>query len=194
MPNLYADNALPIQLKLRYEVLAGIETASRTLHEQGASDPGWDAVHAHLPKRRATKKLAEDFLMRDTSPYVLKDALPEAPESEDEASVSSSSSASSSTGTSSAPAHSEIDEVAEPEAVESIAWLCSQGQNGHLHIHDIAADSGCRTMCGRCLRTPGEGAGIDAALAMGRPWSPRCWKALPQHVRDQWRAAGRVAP
>ena len=62
MPDMLSDSVLVIQLKLWHEALAGIKAAPRALSKEGVSGPGSGAVCAHLPERRATKKVAEDLV------------------------------------------------------------------------------------------------------------------------------------
>ena len=66
-----------------------------------------------------------------------------------------------------------------------LQWLLAQGLKGCLHVaHEI--DLGC-TLCGRHLKCPQEGQGLQQALEAGRPWSPRCFDKLSEEQKRWWR-------
>jgi hypothetical protein len=65
-----------------------------------------------------------------------------------------------------------------------LRWLLAKGSKGCLHkAHETDA---FYTTCGRCLRFPEEGAGLQEALGTDRLWSPRCFGSLDAHQKDWW--------
>ena len=68
-----------------------------------------------------------------------------------------------------------------PAHFAKISWALSQGKAGHLHLGSCGDFS-----CGRRLRMPEVGQGLSEALATGKQWSPRCYKALPNAAKAWW--------
>ena len=102
----------------------------------------------------------------------------------------SSSSSSSSSDAAEEKECEDLDEDAEDEifplAAKRFKWFASKGQHGRLHLCD-----GETLCCGRVLKMPDDGCGLDAALATGKSWSPRCWAALSTSAKAWWANAHR---
>ena len=186
---------------------------SRARGEAFAVDPDWDDVSAYWPQRSVTKA-ATDLAFRaglnllvekrclgsmtplavaPATPFLLAHA-PGTPAQGPPGSARSSSDSSSSTSSSSSTASTRSARSASvlPALSMALPWLLSRGKNGHLHFCKIGDQEG-RTQCGRELLRPESGSTLAEAFATGKPWSPRCYAALPAKARAGLLEASQVA-
>eukprot|EP00973_Karenia_brevis_P000704 99199-Karenia_brevis.AAC.1 len=62
-------------------------------------------------------------------------------------------------------------------------WVCSKGVRGHLHVCTGSFGGGLyEVRCGRRLKNPTPGVGIEDAKSTNRPWPPRCFSKLPAAI------------
>ena len=99
----------------------------------------------------------------------------------------SSSSSESSEYTSVDDTASEKEVCVAGDAPEEVEWLLSKGQKGCLHIK--AGLDTSLTLCGRTLRLPENGQGMQLALQCSREWSPRCKASLSSQQKHWWDTA-----
>ena len=217
MPMLYSDHKQLIQLRVKYELLEGVRLAvaalSRARGEAFAFDPDWDDVSAYWPQRSVTKAatdlafraglnlLVEKRCLGSMTPLAVAPATPfllvHAPGTPAQgppgsARSSSDSSASTSSSSSTASTRSARSASALPALSMALPWLLSRGKNGHLHFCKLGDQEG-RTQCGRELLRPESGSTLAEAFATGKPWSPRCYAALPAKARAGLLEASQVA-
>eukprot|EP00972_Heterocapsa_arctica_P010187 1494776-Heterocapsa_arctica.AAC.1 len=69
----------------------------------------------------------------------------------------------------------------------AMQWAYGAGPKSHLHL--MNDEEGLVTACGRTLRLPDVGLGLNQALSTGKLWSPRCFKRLNPVVQDAWQQA-----
>ena len=96
-----------------------------------------------------------------------------------------SQSSSSSEDTSLDDTASDNEEVCDAkDSPEQVEWLLSKGKKGCLHIR-TDRDSPL-TLCGRTLRLPENGQGMELALQCNRQWSPTCKASLSSQQKSWW--------
>ena len=81
----------------------------------------------------------------------------------------------------------------EDRGIPEVNWLLTNGKKGCLHIQVDGGEHN-RSRCGRALRRPESGTGIEQALATGHVWSPRCFECLPEQAKAWWRSAHDCEP
>jgi len=203
MPMLYSDHKMLMQLRVKHELMEGVRLASASLRSaQGSAaafDPDWDAISAHWPRREDTSAATDAVFLAaqggqakrtadgSATPAAAVPATPflvPAPASPAQVrSSSSSSQASSCTASSSSwSSSSSSQRPVSTQCCPQLPWLLSKGRKGHLHL--CSEEGGSRTLCGRNLRRPESGSGLEDAIATDKRWSPRCFGALPQEARS----------
>ena len=71
-----------------------------------------------------------------------------------------------------------------------IRWLLPRRKNAKLHVASGTEDPG-HCVCGKTLLHAEQGVGLNAAMATGAQWSPRCTAKLPTVVYQKWIAMHR---
>ena len=73
---------------------------------------------------------------------------------------------------------------AEDDRDEPTWLLPASSKRSKLHLQSAVTPG--TTQCGKKLRRPEEGAGLEKALATGREWSPTCFRKLPESSQERW--------
>ena len=111
---------------------------------------------------------------------------------DDELSVSSDSDSSDNSMSSGSDVEVEpsVARISDETASRNTRWLLSMGKNGCLHLAD--PEDRALTICGRCLKRPEEGIGLQQALQTGHVWSPRCRSKFSGQQATWWEDAHRL--
>ena len=84
-----------------------------------------------------------------------------------------------------APSPSDLS--ATDDELDSVQWLQSKGNKGHLHLLGPIVNGKVTTRCGRKLHGAMPGHGMEEAVGTGAPWSPRCFFHLPKAARKHFK-------
>ena len=195
MPQTYSEAGLDEQADLREELVLSASNALRILSSQWA-DPtpalelnmSFSEIWQFFPKQRTLKKKSCEFevgvswcsKMFPGLQVMCRDSGKEFVNTEGCSPVPSESSDSS--DSSKSASDDEKDDL--PPKTSGVHWQMSKGLKGCLHVNH--SEDEWKTACGRSLYMAERGSGRESALSTGRPWSPRCWKALQDDTRAWW--------
>ena len=199
MPDRYSEWKLEAALALKMELVTAIGYQT---HGKPCSDLvglEWPDVVSSLPSRDELRR-DPPSLPPNTADVEPQLASPRRPSSltkvqrspgatgassdDDSASEGEADKASSGSSTVSS---SVLDDAA---VTDDLEWLLSKGKKAHLHLMGAPRDGQICSACGRRLRQPGTGVGLEEALSSSAPWSPRCWAKLPEDWQTAFLARG----
>ena len=69
---------------------------------------------------------------------------------------------------------------------DTFCFTFTSRRKGAMHLCSLAGIAD-ETECGRRLRDPEFGSGLEEAVASGRTWSPRCYARLPSDLQAAFR-------
>jgi hypothetical protein len=191
IPDRYADHRLQTALELKRDCLTGLQLG---LRKAGPPSMKWDwkqAIDSMAPRSEARLSATTSTLQASSSSTCTLDRLgdvPEAPRGQQCSDDSSGASTANPEDPSESDESSESADSSQPCGPEEVEWLLATSRGGRLHLLGSALDD-TRARCGRRLRQPRDGVGLESAASDSAraEWSPRCWGKLHKSQRKAWK-------